>query len=305
MTDAPEIKKEQPVMHLHVDKIDEISEYIAAIQAPNAHRNRYDTSIPFLIVPEGLKVLDLESHMPNPSRIRKHVKMTDAPSFISYVNKFKVGTSPVSFAKQGDAGLTIMTVFDYDAPNMLVPASDDKPERMAYGLPQWNNHVVQLDLTFSPDYALLRHYSDKWFGQQEFAEFIEDNRHIFSKPDSAFMFELAQDLNVKVESSLRSTRRLSNGQIGLQYVEVVNGTTTHGDEVIIPEMLEFTTNIYEGLPAEKLMAVFRFRKDGTDVKFKYKLMTKLQERQAHGAVRSLVEQETDIRTLSVSTLALC
>lgn len=309
MTDQPQVQPEivkQPAqVILSVDKIDEICEYVVGMNVPNAHRNRYDTSVPFMVVPEKMKVLDIEKHLPNPARIRKHVKFTDADSFIAYVNEFKVGYKPQMFVMQTKDGLSIQCVFDYDIAGKIVPQGEGKPDAHQLGLPMWNSHIAQLDLTYSLDYAELRSKNAEWFDQEDFALFVEENTHLFIKPDGSFMYELAQDLKVKIEASFRSSRRIANGQVALSYVETVNGTSQQsGEEVIVPTVLEMRCSIFEGLPAEDIKAAFRFKKSGQSAEFQYKLMTKLQERAAHDAVRAKVSGETEINTLSVSSFSL-
>jgi len=299
-----EIVKQAASVVLNVDKIDEIGEYISAIQAPNLHRNKYDTNHPFLVVPHNLKVLDLEVHMPQPSRIRKLVKFTDAESFIKYVNEFKVGHVSQLFVKKNSDGMSIMCVFDYDVAGEIIQEAG-KPDVPRYEVPQWNSHVAILDLTYSLDYAELREHNDNLFDQEDFAEFVEENTHLFRKPTGADMFELAQDLKITTNAHFKSQRRLSNGQVQLEYVENMQGSSAAtGTEVKIPTQLEMNCSIFEGLEPVDILAAFRFRKQGGSVGFKYKLMTKLQERDAHEEIRQLVANETELNPLSVSTFAL-
>lgn len=289
---------------IQMDKVDQISEYVAAIQAPNLHRNKYDTNHPFLIVPSGLKALDLEVHMPQPSRIRKTVNFTDADSFIAYVNEFKVGHAPQLFVKKNEFGMSIMCVFDYDVAGEIVQ-EEGKPDAVRYEVPQWNSHVAVLTLTYSLDYAELREKNDKFFDQEDFAEFVEENTHLFREPTGADMFELAQDLKITTNAHFKSQRRLSNGQVQLEYIENLQGSSAAtGTEVKIPTLLKMNCAIFEGLDPVDFSAAFRFRKQSNSVAFKYKLMTKLQERDAHEAIRSLVSSATELNPLSVSTFDL-
>ena len=308
----PPMAQRQPSqLVVNIDKVDEIAEYLAAIQVPNQHRNRYDTGWPFMVVPEGLKVLDLENQMPNPRRIKREVSFTESGSFTTYINEFKVGYKPQLFSRLDDDGLAMMCIFDYDLAGIFHPGQEVTNEEgvvmksadsITPGLPMWASHRAFMNMKYHDDYATLRKHDDKWMDQEDFAMFVEENTHLFFNPTSADMFELAQDLKIKIDANFRSSRRLANGQVALQYTEVVNGTSqASGEDVVVPSQLQFVCPLFEGLTPEKLNAAFRFKKAGNGVEFKYKLLTKLNEREAQNRMKDAVQVETGLKALNVNS----
>lgn len=269
---AEEIHSPAPRVQVSAE-LTEIATWLSNIRAPGV----FDTRMPFLISPESLKVINLEEHMPVPSRIRKNLRFTDTTSFVDYFNLFKNGYKPRLFTKKEATGLSILCVFDYDGPSTEVK-KEDGTSFFPAPQPQWGDHIANLNLQYAPDYQELLNGNNKWMSQQEFALFVEENTHLFTQPDGATMLELAQELKGNRNASWKSGKRLSNGQTSLEYIETIDARSRRGN-VDVPEYILVTTPIFDGYEAKECKLAFRWRMtDEGRVEFGYRLLTKLVER---------------------------
>lgn len=296
------INKQPTNLVINLDKIDNIAAYMSAIRSPE----RYNSQLPFVIVPKEMQVLNFESSMPHPSRIKKDIKFTDANSFISYVNEFKVGLKPRLLAKTNDQGMTLKCYFDYDLPGIHHPGSATEnsvtPESVESAIPMWTDHSATLYMTYHPEYAQLRAAQKNFHDQENFALFIEENTHLFVKPTGADMLELAQDMKGFKNVSFKGSKRLSNGQTQIEWTENVTAMGKAG-EIIVPDYLTLKTPIFEGLPAEEFQAAFRYRVgEDRKISFSFRLLTKLNERAAQDTVKEQVMHKTGIEVYGVAEL---
>lgn len=273
---------------LQVDKLDEIAGYLIRARAPEA----YNSDVPFTVVPEGMRILDLESHMPNPSRIKAHSEFVDVDSFCRYFNEYRANHRPKIFSMSNKTGLAVRAVLDYHEAGI---------EGGELCMPRWGDHVADLRLNFSPDYAELRENSGKWFMQNEFAKFVEANLHIFVKPVGADMLEMAQTLRGTKNVTWENGKRLSNGAISIQYIEDVKASNR--DYMEVPQELVMTGQIYEGLPPVQFNASFSYDiNEERKLLLQYRLLTKLEERKAQEEVKAAIELQTGEKMFNVLAL---
>lgn len=250
---------------------------------------------PFLIVPSEMVALNVEEHLPAPSRVRKKVQFIDTKSFVNYFDLFKANYQPRIFTMGNSAGMSILCVFDYDEPG----PHNIAPTRAV--APKWNSHQATLALAYHPDYAALKAAENNWFKQDDFALFVEENLHLFTNPDSATMLELAQELKGHRNVGWQSGKRLANGQTKLEYTETLAGKTGRGD-VDIPEYLLMKTPIFDGYSEQEIKAAFRWRLDDSGkVFFSFRLLTKVAERKAVEEVKQEIVKATALPLYAVSS----
>lgn len=283
----------QPMM-MNVDKADEIISFLSLCRSPE----RFNPNVPFLVGMKSMEVFNLEKHMPHPPRIRKDIRFIDAPSFLQYFQTYKESYNPMLFAASDASGLAIKAIFDYDVAGRIVK-QEGQPDGYEMAQPHWNDHVAYLHMSFTPDYKLLKDLSDKLMKQEEFAFFVEENLHLFSKPTGAEMLELAQELKGTQSVTWKHGKRLSNGETSLEYVETIDATSKAGD-LKVPESITFKAAMFEGFEAKEIKAAFRFRFEAGKVTLGFKLLSKKEERDAEKEVRALIEAETNQILLNVS-----
>lgn len=289
---APKVERQKipATIQIQSDKIDEVAAYFSAMRT----NQMYNTQIPFVIVPNTMKALDLEKMMPIPSRIKASEIFIDHPSFIAYVNRYKPTMQPQIFVQKTDNGLKAKCVFDYHNPGKEVNTTETTGSEQI-PVPQWGDHKAYLNLEYSQDYKTLRENSEDWKSQEDFALFVEDNLHLFQTPDGAEMLEMAQDLRGAKNATWRASRRLNNGQSAIEYDENLSAASkSQGVDLIVPNTLVLRCPLFEGFEPETFTAAFRWRLKDGHVFFSYRLMTKLQERVAQDLVLRAIKAETGL-----------
>ena len=273
------------------------------VVASNAEEN-FNPEKPFALIPEGYEVADLSAYAAHhdarqerPRRIEKRMRFVDVTSFLQYVQQFRVGHKPQLFNKLTSSGLHLMCVFDYDEPSIGSEARDVPATN-----PRWGSNVAFLNLAYSRDYKQLREAADKWFKQDEFALFVEENLHLFIQPSGATMFELAQHLKGKRNVEWESGKRLNNSATSLSYLETIDATTVRGEPLEVPDYLLLRLPMYEGFSEQEVKLAFRWRlNQDKEINFSYRLLTKVAERQAETEVKQRVEGTTELNLLTVSS----
>ncbi len=278
--------------------LEEMTAWLSNIRAPGM----FDTRFPFVIVPQSLKLLDMEASMPFPRMIRKAVKFIDTASFLDYFNLFRAAYKPRLFTAKDSSGMSILCVFDYDGPGIAIGTATETGPSVSMPQPMWGAHRATLSLSYDPDFKSLKDNENRWFDQEEFALFVEENTHLFVNPTGADMLELAQELKGVRNANWQAGKRLANGQVGLQYIETVEAKSVRG-EIEVPEYLEISTPIYNGYEAQTIRAAFRWKMDKNDgsIQFSFRLLTKVAERQAEESVKASVVQETVLPLYNVSS----
>ncbi len=278
-----------------------INKVAAGVVATNAE-DKFNPERPFAIVPQGYTVADLSAYVEahderaeRPRRISKRMRFVDVTSFLTYFQKFRHGHQPQLFNKISGDGLHIMAVLDYDeaaVDNGLAIRTTSN----------WGDNVAYLKLAYSRDYKQLRDNADKWFKQDEFALFVEENVHLFYQPDGASMMEIAQHLKGKQNVEWESGKRLSNSSTQFQYIETLDATSVRGQPLEVPDYLILRLPMYEGFSEQEIKLAFRWR-IGSDktIGFAYRMLTKLAERKAEEEVKQRVEGTTELSLLTVSS----
>lgn len=284
---------------VNVALTNEIIDLLTALRQPGV----CDINAPFQIVPQTLKILDLENFMPRPARIRKAVNFIEVEGFLHYYDLFSKPHQPRIFSVSGANGITFAAVFDYDVPGSpVVDKENNATGQITAPAPRWNSHIAFLDLKYSRDYQTLIDNADKWFEQEDFALFIEENTHLFVQPDGATMLEIAQEMKGTRTAKFQAGKRLANGQVSLEYIEEIDAKTTRGD-MQIPDKLNMFCPIFEGFKPQDIAAAFRYRLGQGEVSFSFRLLTKLAERAAEEEVKQKITVATGLPIYGVSKFA--
>jgi uncharacterized protein YfdQ (DUF2303 family) len=208
-------------------------------------------------LPEGYTVSDLAKLMPPPPRIKQSVRLLTVASFLDYVNLFKSGDSSI-FANEATGRYE--AVIDYHL---------SKPEAAS---PRGNlDHVAFYECPQSDQWKAWTGKSGAWFGQVDFAEFLETNLREITSPPGATFLQLALDLQIHKGAEFESEVRLDNGQTKFRYSETVRGSTKAGD-IEIPSAFTLTLPVFVDGSAHKLEARFRYRMEEGKLKLGYQLI---------------------------------
>ncbi|UQS91696.1 YfdQ family protein [Pseudomonas chlororaphis subsp. piscium] len=203
---------------------------------------------PFALVPDGVKLQDLEGLLPAPTRIRQAVKILDADTFIAYVNRFAT-TASVVFC-DGPEGRNFRATLDYHQP----------------GLPSWGQHVAIYQCPISIEWGRWKTADRKKMDQATFAEFFEENIRDITVPENnpqapsaADMLEISRTLEAKKNISFRQGTRLDNGQVQLTYNEQIDGQAGEMGQLKIPEQFFIGVRPFLGGDAFCVPVRFRYR----------------------------------------------
>jgi uncharacterized protein YfdQ (DUF2303 family) len=207
-----------------------------------------------VVVPDGSEhiTLSLEAYLHSPARLRGTTRLHDADSFTDFVRSYEVPASRV-YADQENA--TLCAVFN-DATT---------------GNPGWADHRAVLRMKHTPEWL---HWADKdgsLLPQASFAEHIEDGLDEIRVPEPAEMLELAQTFHANTGVAFKSSSILSSGERQLVYEESTTTKAGTKGQITVPREIELAIRPYEGSDLYKVVARFRHRASGGDLKLGYRL----------------------------------
>lgn len=195
----------------------------------------------------SLRIVDTDEYADVPRHTKANRTVTDAASFVAYVNR------------HGLAGTEVYA----DTPNSSVVAVIDSHEG-SDGTAGWQKHRLTLSLEHTKAWkAWAAHDLGQdprgWFGQQEFAEFIEDRALDVQDPDHARLIELATKFEATKKVEFGQATRLDNGEVQFQYTETVGAKKGTKDQIEFPKELKLALRPYIGGPIYFLFASLRYR----------------------------------------------
>lgn len=226
---------------------------------------------------EGVKLQSIEGYQSAPSSQKKRLTFLNKDSFLTYYKEHETEETRLYYKKESGA-ISVRAIFD----------SHTK------GSPSHERHTADLLMPFHEDYEILRANSGHHFRQTEFAEYCEEISHLFAAPDAATILEIGQELKGSSRAEFKAGKRLSNGQVSLEYTETIDAKTSRGD-IVVPEVIVFLTPIYEGGEPQEIPAAFRWRlkdRESGTITLHYKLMTLVEERIAQEKIVADVRVET-------------
>lgn len=293
---APEAKVEAQ------STLNEVASYLSLMREPTRYVNH---NLPFVIIPKEMKVENIEALLPAPSRIREHVHVEDAASFITYFNKFKDVSSPlVAYMRSpgvaaGFDNFSLNCAFDYHS--VFLCNDENGGTRPHSPRPDWGSHKLTLPFQYHEQFLPWIACNGEYLPQEAFAEFVEDNLFVFHNPDAATMLEIAQGLIGNRGVTWESGKRLSNGQVRFEYKEEIQARTTKG-AIDVPERITIQVPIFKGSNPITLEAAFRWRlsREG-QVTFMFKLLQpNLAVQAAANQIRDTVKEAIALDILNVS-----
>lgn len=202
---------------------------------------KYIAENPFVLVPDGYRVHDLEKMLGNPTRKRGNTVVRDAKAFIAIVAKQK--TDATQLYGQFNPSPAFKAVFNDDG-----------------AAPGWRDHMATYSCPLSHEWTIWTTASGKRMKHEDFAVFIEDNAPDCVDPDSATMIEVSRSIEATKSVKFASAKHLSTGQSLLAYEETINGTANKG-QLQIPEVFVIGIPVLEGGDRYKVRARLRYRID--------------------------------------------
>jgi uncharacterized protein YfdQ (DUF2303 family) len=202
-----------------------------------------------------VRTLDLtgDEYRDAPRRKAGTVVVRDVESFAEY------------WAKHSDEASEVFA----DRESRTVTAVLDAHTGMAA---RWQKHRLKLELRYSEAFKAWTSMDSKAMDQEQFAEFLEDNRADIHNPPAAEMLEIATSLQASTKAEFQQGIVLANGQRKLSYVESTSASAGTRGDLTIPTEIELAVQVFDGARvADRLTARFRYRINSGKLSLHYKL----------------------------------
>lgn len=202
----------------------------------------------------GLSILDTDEYAEVPRRDTGARSVTDALSFVNYVNRH---------AHRGTE------VYAHTNTSKVVALIDSHE---GAGLnPGWQKHRVSLDLEHSKPWLAWTKADGTLFEQAEFADFIDDRWNDVIDPEPARMVDIARTFQANTKVSFESALREASGDVNLQFVEDTTAKAGQKGNIEIPARIQLALRPYVGGPIYSIWASFRYRLRSGQVFLGFKL----------------------------------
>jgi uncharacterized protein YfdQ (DUF2303 family) len=218
----------------------------------------------YTLVPEGssYKVIDTEQYLPVPARKHATVSFTEADSFIDYVKRH--GSLAVS---------TVWGKVDYKKGEVsFISILNDHGD--AKDAQDWRDHQAKFSPAFSEEWNRWFKKDKNEFGQAAFAAFIEENlqdiRSIDGSPSGTQMLEMATAFEANQDLRFKSSIRLQNGAVQLNFSENDDAATLQKMQVF--ERFTVGIPVFWSGDAYQMSARLRYRARDGKVTFWFELI---------------------------------
>lgn len=131
---------------------------------------------------------------------------------------------------------------------------------------------LRLAFTETERWQDWKRVDNRWYDQEEFAEFLEDHADDLASPSAAEMLEIAQSIRATVGTVVEKGIRLDNGETQLVYKEDIEGKAGRAGQLEIPQQIKITVQPFTSSSAYLLDAKFRYRLVNRELKLSVKLM---------------------------------
>lgn len=211
-----------------------------------------------LVVPEGADLREVDLTGPDsvdrPNRPRGKVSVHSAASLVDFLKKHGHPKSEVWADRIRHRVVAVIN------------ANEGAGEP-----PGWGDHIAVFEVQLTDAWNAWTKHDGQFLSQSEFAEHIEDNLLDIAKPEGAQMLEIAQSISATVGVKFESSKRLSDGERQFEYRETVDAAAGKAGRLEIPSHIELGLRPFEGAPAYKVKARFRYRINGGHLLLAYAL----------------------------------
>lgn len=203
-----------------------------------------------------VKMLDLtgDQYRDQPKRKSGTIQVRDVPTLAELWMKHAVNGISEIYADRD--GLAATAVFD------------------AHGREEtgWGKYRAVLALKFSEAYKAWTAYDGRLMPQEQFAEFLEDNRADIREPSAGELLEVAQTLQGTAKVDWQAGHRLVDGQRRIAFLETTEAKAGVKGELAIPTQITIGVAVFDGAAvAHAFTARFRHRIEGGNLRLMYKL----------------------------------
>lgn len=205
-------------------------------------------------VTSSMDTIDTDDYADCPRRKTGARSVTDAASFVAYVNR------------HADAHTE---VYAHTNTSKVVGIIDSHDESGSDG--GWQKHRVTLDLEHSKPWLAWTKADGTLFEQADFADFIDDRWNDVIDPEPARMVDIARTFQANTKVSFESALREASGDVNLQFVEDTTAKAGQKGNIEIPARIQLALRPYVGGPIYSIWASFRYRLRSGQVFLGFKL----------------------------------
>lgn len=241
------------------------TEAAAWIGAAAAEPATLEPSTVYLVAdgPGKTRVVTTDEYGAAPRRARGYRKVSDAESFVRYINRHR------------RAGTEVYAHVNSSSIVGIINAHEGTDTDFAS--PGWGDHLLSLELEHSKEWIAwnerdLGQHKNVWFDQVEFAEFINDRALDVHEPDHATLIELALTFEAASRADFQSSQRLDDGSVKFAYTDTVAAKAGQKGDITIPKELKLALRPYIGGPRVWVLADFRYRLNGGNLKLGFALI---------------------------------
>jgi uncharacterized protein YfdQ (DUF2303 family) len=261
-----------------------IAETLARILPDAKVVSTTDTDVPALhishvAVPKGFDLrelrLDLEQHLANPRNTTATAELQDADSFLSYV------------ARHATDDTVVWCDFDPATFKLGFRAVFDEHVKGTAG---WRRHQAVFVPRASNEWKIWTGSDAKTMPQLDFAAFLErqelDITAKEGRPSSTDMMQMAANFESSSEKRMRSTQRLQDGSVRLEYIEAEDEKTIQHMRLF--ERFTIGIPVFWAGPGYVIDARLKYRTSQGKVSFWYELIRP--DRSHEAAAKELIQK---------------
>ncbi len=238
-----------------------------------------DKRVPFVVLPAGCEIGDIEKFLPFPTRKRATVTVSQTGSFIEYAKKHGSLDECVIYAE-----------IDAEASKcVLLAVMNDNGATE----PKWRDHRCTFAPALSVEWKrwLSKNGPKNAMSQTDFATWLEDNqgdvRSVNGSPSGADVLAMALAFEANADKRVKSHVNLQNGGVRFEYVEDETKDTRTAMEVF--RRFTLALPVFDGsTDAYPVEARLKYRDNSGKVTFWYELIRP--DRAFKTAVQSALDQ---------------
>jgi uncharacterized protein YfdQ (DUF2303 family) len=198
----------------------------------------------------GIERIDLtgNEYRDYPRRVTGTAAVDTVASLLAYWDKHHTAASDVFTDR---TKYTLTAVIDAHAGTGTAPDA---------GIPvDWQGHRAVCTLVLSDPLATWLNRNNKLMGQEDFAEFVEQNIPFIAEPPVADLKEMAETFQATTTAEFKAGVKFVSGQRTLQYNEHVDASVRNGS-IPVPSTLTLALPIWRGDTEARLFtARLRYR----------------------------------------------
>ncbi len=205
---------------------------VAALAAAAGNREVIvQSGVPILLIPNasgGTDKQSLERLLDTPRRPTTHVKLATSKDLHAYLIKQAV------IGEDAESSDNVVVFADRDSLNFHAFLDYHHPADQH----RWLNHSASVTYKESHQFGIWKENDGEKMGQEEFAEFLDENVLDITEPTGSDVVSFASCLEARRTEVFKSSKNLSNGEVQFNWSNESSGDST----------TKFPTDMKIGIP---------------------------------------------------------